>query len=79
MAVQQQQGRKTHQRQAKVVYPALSEDLAKTFNLYEKGCSNLSPGFSTESAIHNTRVPHIPLVFYSNSFSEAGIYVKLRD
>lgn len=79
MAVQQQQGRKIQQRQAKVVYPALSEYLTKTFKLYEKGYSNLPPRFSAESAIHNAWVPHIPLLFYSNSFSEAGIYVKLRD
>lgn len=53
MAVQQQQGRKIQQRQAKVVYPALSEYLTKTFKLYEKGYSNLPPRFSAESAIHN--------------------------
>lgn len=77
MTVQQQQVRKTNQTQAKVVYLVFSNDLTKTFNLCGKGCNDL-PLQKVSFIRHMLRIPHIPLLFYSNSISEAGIYLKLR-
>lgn len=69
MTVQQKQVRKTNQRQANVAYLVFSDDLTLFPTYVERAVVTFFP-VSSQSAILKTKklkIPHIPLLFYSNS------------